>query len=77
MKTIIIGINSKYIHSSLAAWYLKASCDEQCGEVKVMEFTINDNSEYVLSRIYAEGCDVAAFPAISGTLVLSLSWLKI
>jgi len=39
MKTIIIGINSKYIHSSLA-------------------FTINDNSEYVLSRIYAEGCDV-------------------
>jgi len=40
---------------------LKASCDEQCGEVKVMEFTINDNSEYVLSRIYAEGCDVAAF----------------
>ncbi|ABN54381.1 MAG TPA: B12-binding domain-containing radical SAM protein [Hungateiclostridium thermocellum] len=61
MKTIIIGINSKYIHSSLAAWYLKASCDEQCGEVKVMEFTINDNSEYVLSRIYAEGCDVAAF----------------
>ncbi|HHV28929.1 MAG TPA: B12-binding domain-containing radical SAM protein [Clostridium sp.] len=61
MKTIIIGINSKYIHSSLAAWYLKASCDKQCGEVRVMEFTINDNPESVLSRIYTEGCDVAAF----------------
>ncbi|HOM02557.1 MAG TPA: B12-binding domain-containing radical SAM protein [Acetivibrio sp.] len=61
MKTRIIGVNSKYIHSSLAAWYLKASCDKECGEVRVMEFTINDNPEYVLSRIYTEGCDVAAF----------------
>lgn len=61
MKTIIIAVNSKYIHSSLAAWYLKASCDKECGEVVVMEFTINDNLESVLSRIYAQGCNVAAF----------------
>lgn len=61
MKTIIIAVNSKYIHSSLAPWYLKAACKSNCGTIKVMEFTINDNPDSVLSRIYAEGCDIAAF----------------
>ncbi|NLP15358.1 MAG: B12-binding domain-containing radical SAM protein [Clostridium sp.] len=61
MKTIIVAVNSKYIHSSLAPWYLKAACKNNCGTVKVMEFTINDDPDFVLSRIYAEDCDVAAF----------------
>lgn len=61
MKTIIAAVNSKYIHSSLAPWYLKAACGKECGEVQVMEFTINDDPESVLSRIYLEGCEAAAF----------------
>jgi len=61
MKTIIVALNSKYIHSSLAVWYLKASCKDDCGEVKVMEFTINDNPDSVLAAIYHEKADVAAF----------------
>ena len=43
MKTVIVAVNSKYVHSSLAPWYLKASCDAGCGDVKVMEFTINES----------------------------------
>lgn len=61
MKTLIIALNSKYIHSSLAPWYLKASCSNKCGEVKVMEFTINENPDSVLASIYSENADVTAF----------------
>ncbi len=61
MKTLIIALNSKYIHSSLAAWYLKAGCGDSCGVVKVAEYSINDNPDAVLRSIYEEKCDVAAF----------------
>ncbi|OPZ84867.1 MAG: (Dimethylallyl)adenosine tRNA methylthiotransferase MiaB [Firmicutes bacterium ADurb.Bin419] len=61
MKTVIIALNSKYIHSALAPWYLKANCPPDCGEVKVMEFSINEMIDTMLARIYEEKCDVAAF----------------
>lgn len=61
MKTVIVALNSKYIHSALAPWYLKANCTPDCGEVKVMEFTINEMMDTILSEIYEENCDVVAF----------------
>ncbi|TYQ16007.1 UNVERIFIED_CONTAM: radical SAM superfamily enzyme YgiQ (UPF0313 family) [Acetivibrio alkalicellulosi] len=61
MKTLIIAINTKHIHSSLAPWYLKASCKDECREVKVLEFSINDNLDNILGSIYVENCQVVAF----------------
>lgn len=61
MKTVIVALNSKYIHSALAPWYLKANCPPGCGEIKVLEFSINDLTDNVLARIYEENCDVVAF----------------
>lgn len=61
MKTIIVALNSKYIHSSLAPWYLKSSCGNECGEIKILEYTINDEIDKVLSSIYLEKADIAAF----------------
>ncbi len=65
MKTLIIAINSKYIHSSLAPWYLKAACDNDrsvgCGDVTVAEYTINEQPEDILSAIYLQKPDAAAF----------------
>ena len=64
MKTLIIAVNSKYIHSALAPWYLKAACSDSsvgCGEVAVAEYTINELPEDILSSIYLRKPDVAAF----------------
>lgn len=61
MKTLFIAINSKYIHSALAPWYLKACCGNECGDTLVREYTINDSADAVLARIYRERPDVAAF----------------
>lgn len=64
MRTVIISLNSRYIHSSLAPWYLKASCSRygsDCGEILVSEHTINENMDTVLSSIYLLKPDIAAF----------------
>lgn len=65
MKTLIIAINSKYIHSALAPWYLKASCGKDssagCGEVIVAEHTINEQVDDIISSIYMQKPDIAAF----------------
>lgn len=61
MKTLLIALNSKYIHSSLAPWYLKAACGYGYGEIKVMEFTINDSIDAILADIYREDANVVAF----------------
>lgn len=62
MKVLLIAINSKYIHSSLACWYLWASCRDYFESVQVAEFSINDNIDDILGNIYFKKCDVAAFP---------------
>ena len=70
MKTLIIALNSKYIHSSLAPWYLKAACNDMCGQVKVIEFTINENPETILAAIYAEKMQL---PAVIDSLLSTIS----
>lgn len=61
MKTLLVALNSQFIHSNLAVWYLKACCGNSCGEIKVAEYTINDTTDSVLSSIYLHGADVVAF----------------
>lgn len=61
MKTLIISTNAKYIHSSLAPWYLKAYCGDRYGKIKVMDFTINDSMDSVVASIYSEKADVVCF----------------
>ena len=39
MKTLLIGINSKYIHPNVAIRLLKANCDY---DVDIKEFNIKD-----------------------------------
>jgi len=61
MKTTIVALNSKYIHSSLGVWYLKAICGEEQGEISVLEATINEDEDRILASIFNEKADVVAF----------------
>ena len=65
MKIVLCSINSKYIHSSLAVWYLLAAA-KQSGtdhEVKVVESTINSQVEDIVAAIIAEKPDAVGFSA--------------
>lgn len=81
MKTVIVALSSKYIHSALAPWYLKAACGEACGEVCIREHTVNENMDTVLASIYLQKPDVAAFSCyiwnISFVLKLAASLKKL
>lgn len=61
MKTVIAAVNSKYIHTSLAAWYLKVNCGNSAGDVFVKEYTINDTVDSILISLCSEKADVIAF----------------
>lgn len=51
MDVLILALNSKYIHSALAPWYLKSAVSEVTDGCFVMEHTVNEDLEVVLSDI--------------------------
>lgn len=61
MKTVLVAINSQYVHSNLGVRYLEAACSEPCGEVTVMEFSMNEALMHIFSSIIRETPDVVAF----------------
>ena len=62
MRIALCCINAKYVHSSLAPWYLAAAMEgaEGC-EVSVIEGTINQSAEEIVQKILQAPCEVAAF----------------
>ena len=64
MNTVICQINSKYIHSSLAAWCIKAGVERYstCNtDICVVEGTINEDINAVAQRIFTEKPDILGF----------------
>jgi radical SAM superfamily enzyme YgiQ (UPF0313 family) len=62
MKVLICALNTKYVHSSLASWCLKAGVDAYTDcECKVYESTINESPEKILSCILSEEFDIIGF----------------
>ena len=64
MKNTIVMLNSKYIHSSLAPWCLLSGirdfCDAQV-TASVIEGTINEKEEQILTRLEKENADIYSF----------------
>ena len=64
MKTAIVMLNSKYIHSSLAPWCLLAGVRAYCNEkidAQVIEGTVNEKCDDIVSRLVSVNADVYAF----------------
>lgn len=60
MNVALVTLNAKYIHSSLALRYLKEVCKDIC-EIKIKEFTINNQPLEILGQIHEEKPEVVAF----------------
>ena len=63
MKVLIYAINSKYIHSTLAPWYLARAIADNCANVqcKVLEGTINESIDKHMERLSQEDYDLIGF----------------
>ncbi len=60
MKALLISVNSKYVHSSLSVWYLKAAAQHIC-DISVLETTIHASMSELSDQIVKSGADVIAF----------------
>lgn len=60
-KTILVGINAKYIHSNLAIRYLYHYCRQQAADLSIMEFSINDHFHHIMKALYQSGADIIGF----------------
>ena len=64
MKILLTAVNSKYIHSNLAVYSLKAYHDahsDRKDTVELAEYTINQLQEEIIKDIYKKQPDVLAF----------------
>lgn len=61
MKILLTSLNAKFIHTSLALYSLKAYSKEYKSDVKIEEFTINNDLDYCLTQIVKYSPDVIGF----------------
>jgi radical SAM superfamily enzyme YgiQ (UPF0313 family) len=62
MKVLLTALNAKYIHTNLAVRYLKKTVVDILHEdVKIKEFTINNNMSYIIGEIYDYNPDILCF----------------
>lgn len=51
MDTLLVGINAKYVHSSLAVYSLAAACRQRSLAIQTAEYTINQDLLFILRDI--------------------------
>lgn len=71
MKTVLISIDSKFIHSNLALRYIRAFCSSEF-DIYLREFTINQRIEYIINQIVKEKPDIICF----STYIWNVEYIK-
>ncbi|WP_317368760.1 B12-binding domain-containing radical SAM protein [uncultured Tyzzerella sp.] len=61
IKTLLVGINAKYIHTSLAVRSIEIYCKENNTNINTREFTINNDEDMIINEIYEEKPDFLGF----------------
>ncbi len=60
-KYLLTAVNAKYIHSNLALRYIRAYSKGKISNINLLEFSINDSFNAILSKIFRSKCSVIAF----------------
>lgn len=62
MKTLLVGINAKFIHSNLAIRSISKYAKEIHNlDIDIAEYTINQRCEFILQEIYKQDPDILGF----------------
>ena len=69
MRTVFATLHSKFIHNSLALPCLAAYCGDDCGELRIREFTVHEPHDSILAQLLAESPDVLTFSVYSYNFV--------
>ena len=60
-KTVLVAINSKYIHSNLAVYCLRAYAKPYLENIEIAEYTINQQVDDILMSLYQKKPDILCF----------------
>ncbi|MBR3597004.1 MAG: DUF4080 domain-containing protein [Clostridia bacterium] len=80
MKIVCACLNSKYIHSSLAPWCLKAGVSAFCSsehDTVVIEGTVNGNISSFVQNIISEKPDIIAFSCYIWNITKTMEAVKL
>lgn len=72
-KVLLSAVNAKYIHSNLAVRYLKKYCEAHIEGIDIAEFSINDNINSILKKLYSLEADIYGFSCYIWNISLILS----
>ncbi len=61
MKTLMVAINAKYVHTNIVVRYITGCAKQQGLDVDFCEFTVNEPQNSVLGKLYAADCDAYGF----------------
>ncbi len=61
LKTLLVAVNAKYVHTNIAVRYISQFCTEQGLDCRFCEFTINEPQFNIISKLYAQDCDAYGF----------------
>lgn len=70
---LLSAINAKYIHSGLAARYLKKYCESDISNIAIAEFSINDSIGSILKKLYRSGALIFGFSCYIWNISLVLN----
>lgn len=73
MNVLLTAVNAKYIHSNLAVYSLRAFAAPYRDRIEVAEFTINQQRDYMLQKIYEKKPDILAFSCYIWNIELILA----
>jgi len=77
MNIILVAINAKYIHSSLAAYSLYAYLNEnEKKRVKIKEFTVNQQEDFIVSELLHAKPAVLAFSCYIWNIDMVMSLIE-
>lgn len=61
MKVLLTALNAKYIHSNLAIYSLRSYAKQYKDHVEIVEYTINNQVDFIIQEIYKKKPDLIAF----------------
>ena len=81
MKLLLTTLNSKFTHSSLALRYIQSMVNHEGVDISRVEYTINNQLDYIVREIYSGGYDVVVFSVyiwnVEDTLVIAKNLKKV
>ena len=76
MNIVLSTLNAKYIHTSLALRSLKSYCKDYSDNIKIAEYTINHQENYILNEIYKLNPDILGFSCYIWNIEQSLELIR-